>query len=252
MPLSHWFQTLLQRFLPDAHTVQVLLMPIIIVVTIAIVLASWMKRRKNIHTPYTRKTFHFFIFSLAGIMQYYYGLHAVTLLGILVTIIILITVMFFDTSSFYKALARETDAPHQKKFILFPLFATAIGGVISNIFFPSMAYIGYFVGGWGDAVGEPVGTLWGRHKYSVPTLFGVKATRSIEGSAAVMLVSFCVSFVCLINYHPPFAYYNALIASLVCGAGAALIEAISSHGLDNLTIQVCAAGILQLYMYAIN
>jgi phytol kinase len=252
MPSSHWFQTLLQKFLPDAHTVQILLIPIIIVVTIAIVLASWMKRRKNIRTPYTRKTFHFFIFSLAGVLQYYYGLHAVTLLGILVTIIVLITVLLFDASAFYKALARETDAPHQKKFILFPLFATAIGGVISNIFFPSTAYIGYFVGGWGDAVGEPVGTLWGKHKYSVFTLFGVKATRSIEGSAAVIIVSFCISFVCLINYHPPLDYNNALTASLMCGAGVALIEAISSHGLDNLTIQVCAAAILKLYMFAIN
>lgn len=252
MPLSHWFQTLLNRFLPDEHTVQILLIPIIIVVTIAIVLAAWMKRRKNIRTPYTRKTFHFFIFSLAGVLQYCYGLHAVTLLGLLVTIIVLITVLFFDASAFYKALARETDAPHQKKFILFPLFATAAGGIISNIFFPSTAYIGYFVGGWGDAIGEPVGTLWGRHKYSVPTLFGVKATRSIEGSAAVMFVSFCISFVCLINYHPPLDYNNALIASLVCGASVASIEAISSHGLDNLTIQVCAAGILQWWIYAMK
>jgi len=151
----------------------------------------------------------------------------------------------------YKALARETDAPHQKKFIMLPLIATALGGVLSNIFFPVTAYIGYFVGGWGDAVGEPVGTKWGKHRYTVPTLFGVKATRSIEGSFAVMLVSIFISFICLINISS-FSISHVLLASLVCGVVAASVEAISSHGLDNLTIQLCASGVLSLFLHFFN
>lgn len=253
--MTHLFidvQQLINRFLPTAATVKSSLLPLILVVCFAIFLSSWMKREKNIRTPYTRKTFHFIIFSFAGVLQYYYGLKAVAMLGIVVTLIVLITVAFFDKSGFYRALARETDAPHQKKFILFPLFATAIGGVLSNVFFPATAYIGYFVGGWGDATGEPVGTLWGRHKYSVPTLFGVRATRSIEGSTGVMIVSFIIAFVCLINYHAPLSFSNAFISALICGIGVALIEAVSSHGLDNLTIQVCGAGLLQLMITILN
>jgi len=141
----------------------------------------------------------------------------------------------------------ETDVPHQKKFIILPLLATATGGIISNIFFPGTAYIGYFVGGWGDAIGEPVGTRWGKHRYTVPTLFGVRATRSLEGSTAVMLLSALIAAFCL-YYTPAFnlSLGTSLLYGLICGLAAASVEAISSHGLDNLTMQVCAAGMLQL------
>jgi phytol kinase len=238
------FRNLIERFLPELHTLKVLLLPILIIAISAALLAGRLRQR-NIRTPYTRKTFHFVIFSLAGILQYYYGLHAVSLLGGIVFIMVVLAVIVGDKWWFYKALARETDAPHQKKFIILPLLATAAGGIISNIFFPGTAWIGYFVGGWGDAVGEPVGTRWGRHRYTVPTLFGVRATRSIEGSAAVMLVSAIIAAVCL--YQAPAFHLSlatSLLYGLVCGIAAASVEAASSHGLDNLTMQVCAAGML--------
>jgi phytol kinase len=126
---------------------------------------------------------------------------------------------------------------------MLPLLATAAGGIISNIFFPGTAYIGYFVGGWGDAIGEPVGTKWGRHKYTVPTLFGVRATRSIEGSTAVMLLSTAIATFCLLQISA-FGFATCLLYGAICGLAAAIVEAASSHGLDNLTIQVCASGVL--------
>lgn len=236
------FQDLIERFLPEGSLLQKLLLPLLLVSVFAAALAGWMKK-KGIRTPYTRKTFHFVIFSLAGILQYYYGLKAVTLLGGIVFIIVVLAVIAGNRWWFYKALARETDAPHEKKFIILPLLATATGGIISNIFFPATAYIGYFVGGWGDAIGEPVGTKWGRHKYTVPTLFGVRATRSIEGSTAVMLLSTAIASVCLAQI-TPFGIMTCLAYGALCGFAAAIVESVSSHGLDNLTIQVCAAGLL--------
>jgi phytol kinase len=241
-------QKLIDQFFPDKGILAQLTIPIIALSILAALLAGWMKVKKNIRTPYTRKTFHFIIFSAAGVIQYYYGLHAVSLLGAIVAVVVIIAVIAGERFSLYRALARETDSPHEKKFILFPLMATAVGGIVSNIFFPLTAYIGYFVGGWGDAVGEPVGTKWGAHRYTVPTMFGVKATRSIEGSVAVMLVSTFISFICLINI-PSFHIGSALIASLVCGVVAASVEAVSSHGLDNFTIQLCASGVLSLFLH---
>lgn len=241
-------KSLIEKFFPQSDILLKLTIPLIIMALLAASLAGWMKVKKKIRTPYTRKTFHFIIFSAAGLLQYYYGLQAVSLMGGLVFILVLIAVAAGNRLWFYTALARETDQPHEKKFILFPLIATATGGILSNIFFPSTAYIGYFVGGWGDAVGEPVGTKWGKHRYTVPTLFGVRATRSIEGSFAVMLVSIVIAFVCLVNI-PGISVGNALIAAFACGAASAAVEAISSHGLDNLTIQLCAAGVLQLFLY---
>lgn len=237
-------QKLIERFLPEAHTLQTLLLPVLIISIAAALLAARLKQ-KGIRTPYTRKSFHFVIFSFAGILQYYYGLHAVSLMGSFVFILVIIGVIQGNKWWFYKALARETDAPHQKKFIILPLLATATGGILSNIFFPGTAYIGYFVGGWGDAIGEPVGTRWGKHRYTVPTLFGVRATRSLEGSAAVMLLSTAIAAVCL--YQTPAFHLSietSLLYGLICGIAAAAVEAASSHGLDNLTMQLCAAGIL--------
>jgi phytol kinase len=236
------FQNLIERFVPKAEILQHLLLPIVLISLFAALLSAWMKR-KGIRTPYTRKLFHFVIFSLAGILQYYYGLHAVSLLGSIVFILVVVAVMFGKRWWFFKALARETDAPHEKKFIILPLLATATGGIISNIFFPGTAYIGYFVGGWGDAIGEPVGSKWGKHKYTVPTLFGISATRSIEGSTAVMLLSTAIATVCLLQI-TTFAWPLCLLYGAICGLAAAVVESISSHGLDNLTIQVCAAGLL--------
>ncbi len=240
------FQKLIERFLPETDILQQLLIPILLVSLFAALLSAWMKR-KGIRTPYTRKTFHFVIFSLAGILQYHYGLQAVSLLGGVVFIMVVVAVIVGKKWWFFRALARETDAPHEKKFIILPLLATATGGIISNIFFPGTAYIGYFVGGWGDAIGEPVGTKWGKHKYTVPTLFGVRATRSIEGSAAVMLLSTTIATICLMQI-TQFGFANCLLYGAICGLAAAIVESISSHGLDNLTIQVCAAGVLHYFI----
>jgi phytol kinase len=235
---------LIERFLPEAHTLKTLLLPILVISISAAILAGRLKQ-KGVRTPYTRKTFHFVIFSLAGILQYYYGLRAVSLLGGIVFIMVVLAVTIGDKWWFYKALARETDAPHQKKFIILPLLATATGGIISNIFFPGTAYIGYFVGGWGDAIGEPVGTRWGKHRYTVPTLFGVRATRSIEGSTAVMLLSAVIASFCLYQTSAfNLSIGTSIFYGLICGIAAASVEAASSHGLDNLTMQVCAAGVL--------
>ncbi len=244
-------QKLIDQFLPDQELInQIGITTFILMIGIAIlaaIISGWMKVNRKIRTPYTRKTFHFIIFSTAGVLQYNYGLKAVTFFGVLVFLFVLIAVILGERFAFYKALARETDAPHEKKFIILPLLATALGGVLSNIFFPAAAYIGYFVGGWGDAVGEPVGTKWGKHRYTVPTLFGVRATRSIEGSTAVMLVSMIISAGCMWQI-TEVSLVGCLLTGFLCGLAACLVEAISSHGLDNLTMQLTAAGVLQFFL----
>jgi phytol kinase len=242
------FQKLIEQFLPQAEVLKTLFLPLFLIALFAACLSGWMKVKKNIRTPYTRKTFHFVIFSLAGVLQYYYGLHAVSLLGGIVFIMVVIAVLSGKRLWFFKGLARETDAPYEKRFIILPLLATATGGILSNIFFPHTAYIGYFVGGWGDAIGEPVGTKWGKHRYTVPTLFGVRATRSIEGSAAVMLLSTVIATGCIFQI-TALGFATCLLYGVICGVAAALVEAASSHGLDNLTIQFCASGVLHYFIF---
>jgi phytol kinase len=93
--------------------------------------------------------------------------------------------------------------------------------------------VGYLAAGWGDAIGEPVGARWGRHRYRVPSLAGVAATRSWEGSAAVFAVATLGSTIALAGVGGAPWW-----GGFACGAAAAFVEGISNHGLDNLTVQI--------------
>jgi phytol kinase len=194
-----------------------------------------------VRAPYTRKTFHFIILSAALIVQLRWDLPGTMVYGSVVAAGVLLAVARGAGNPFYEALARDTDAPHRTLFIMIPLATTALGGMLANALFPAWAHVGYMVVAWGDAVGEPVGTRWGRHQYRVPSLAGVPATRSIEGSSAVLLASVLAGAIALLasGTRPP----AAAAAALAIGAGSTLVEAASNHGLDNLTIQITAAGI---------
>jgi phytol kinase len=196
------------------------------------------KRRWRV--GYTRKLFHFFIFTAAGLLQLRWGLPVVVVFGTAISLLVLWAVYRGPKSPFYLALARPSDAPKERLFILIPLLTTAVGGVLANLFFGQWAAIGYLVGGWGDAIGEPVGSRWGRHRYNVPSMAGVAATRSLEGSAAVFVVSAGVAFLGLQAQGIPL--HTAIPWALLIAGAATGVEAISTHGLDNLTIQLAAAG----------
>lgn len=203
-------------------------------------LAGWLRNARKWPAPYTRKVFHFSIFTMASIVNFAGGLQAVALFGTVVATAVLYAVLRSDGFPFYEAMARPTDAPHKSFFIIVPLLTTAAGGILSNIFFGGFAAIGYLVGGWGDAVGEPVGSRWGRHRFRVPSLLGVKATRSIEGSSAVFIVSALAAYLGLAAAGLPHA--QALRTAIACAAAGTAVEAVSTHGLDNLTMQLTGAG----------
>ncbi len=203
-------------------------------------LAGWMRARRGLPVAYSRKGFHFLIFTMAGVLQLMGGLPAVMLFGTLVSLVVLYAVARGDGFPFYEALARPDDAPRRTLFVLVPLVTTALGGLLANMFFGATAIVGYLVGGWGDAVGEPVGRALGRHRYRVPSFGGVPATRSLEGSAAVLIAGSLAAIAGLLLRGVPVA--AACGIGLACGLAGALVEAFSTHGMDNLTVQLAAAG----------
>src|SRR5688572_12855132 len=207
----------------------------------AATLAGWLRTRRGVRAPYTRKIFHFFIISAAGVVQLVWGLPGVVVFGSVTALLVLIAVWRGDGFPFYEAMARPSDAPHRSLFILIPLATTAAGGVIANLFFSPFAPVGYMVTGWGDAVGEPVGTRWGKHRYEVSSIAGVKSTRSLEGSAAVFVVGTAAAALALVGMG--YAGMTAFGVGLACGAVGMVVEAFSSHGLDNLTVQVAASAV---------
>ena len=209
-------------------------------------LVGYLRCRRGVRTAYTRKLFHFVIFTAVSIVHLIWRLPGVTVFGIVATLIVLYAVYRGDGYPLYEALARPGDAPHRTLFIIIPLVTTALGGIAANSFFAGHAYVGYLVCGWGDAVGEPVGSRWGRHTYRVPSLVGVQAVRSIEGSAAVFVTGATAAIIGLLA--AGWAMPTAITVGIACGAAGALVEAFSTHGFDNFTTQLAAAGMAALLL----
>ncbi|MBI2193767.1 MAG: hypothetical protein HYU36_17465 [Planctomycetes bacterium] len=225
--------------MPDFDTVAAAGLPAVLWTLFAATLVGHLKNRYKIPTPYTRKIFHVLIFSAAGVFHAFYQTRGVAFFGIVVSLGVLYAVWKGDRFPFYEAMARPGDHPHRSFFILLPLATTALGGVLSNLLFPNSAAIGYLVCGWGDAAGEPVGSRWGRHPYRVPSLLGVPARRSLEGSLAVWLCGSTAAAIALGFSGLPLA--QAVGLGLLCGLAGASAEAVSNHGLDNLTVQLAAS-----------
>lgn len=229
---------LLAEMRPDAALVAAAGPPMLAFALLVAGLAAALRRR-GMRVAYTRKAFHFGIFSGATAIHFGLGLAAVSLYGALVCGLVLHSVWRGERSGLYAALARPADAPRERLFILVPMVTTAVGGVLGNLWFGAFAGVGYLACGWGDAVGEPVGSRWGRHRYRVPSLGGVRAERSLEGSVAVLAVGAAACVVALLALGFPPA--SALRAGLLGGVAGAAVEAVSHHGLDNLTMQLAAA-----------
>ncbi|UCG68852.1 MAG: hypothetical protein JSV09_13825 [Thermoplasmata archaeon] len=227
---------LIARMIPSFGTVLVVSPISLIVILVTAYIAGYLKLRKKIKTNYTRKVFHFTIFSTAGLIGFFQGFQGVIVFGSWAGIFILIILHLGDGNIFYEGMAREQDSPHRSFYIIVPFISTAIAGMLDNILFGQIALIGYLVAGWGDAVGEPIGVRFGRHKYKVPSRKKVLCYRSVEGSTAVFLTSTLASFLVIFLVLDEPLYVSATTAFLA-GLTTALVEGFSPHGVDNFTTQ---------------
>jgi phytol kinase len=232
---------LLDRFVPDARTLAILVPATVVYTFLAATLAGWLRTARGVRAPFTRKVFHFCIFTIAVLVHLAFGTPGVAVYGTIVALAVVYATMRGDGFPFYEAMARPSDAPRRTLFILVPLITTALGGALGNVVFGDFAMVGYLVAGWGDAVGEPVGTRWGRHRYRVPSLAGVPSTRSLEGSAAVLLLGTLAAASVLLAWGHDVG--TALTVGAACGVAGALTEAVSTHGLDNFTVQMMATAV---------
>ena len=205
-------------------------------------------KRLGIRTGYTRKVFHLLIFSAVAVLQWRLGTPAVCLFGGMCTMVVFFAVWRGSGNMMYEAMAREKDEPHRTFFILVPYFTTLIGGLVSNILFGPIAVAGYLVTGLGDAIGEPAGTLFGRHHYRVWSRSSVPATRSVEGSIAVFIMSAAaLALATSVSPHISIMQFGALKLVFIA-ASSTLAEAISPHGWDNATMQVVPTALVWLLM----
>lgn len=209
-------------------------------------LSGFLKRRGGWPTGYTRKLFHFLIFFTAVGLHLWGGMRTVNILGAGMGVYVFLIVRAGEGNALFEALAREKDAPRRGYFIVVPYLTTALGGLCSNLFFGRFAVMGYLVGGAADAVAEPVGVRFGKHRFKVPSLRKVEsAERSVEGSLSVFIAAFLLSAgAFLLIFHLNFR--SSLFAALLVSGAVAVVEGVSPHGADNFTIQVTASGLAYL------
>jgi phytol kinase len=234
----------IRRFVPDAAVI-VTLVPLSLLYGLACAAVVSALHRRGVAVPYTRKIFHFAVFTAASVVHLKWQLAGVMVFGVTLSLVVIAAVFHGPANPLFLALARPRDEPHRRTFILVPLVTTAMGGLVANILFPHYAYVGYLVCGWGDGVGEPVGKRWGRHVYRVPSMRGVPAERSIEGSTAVFVVG---TIAAILGLEAGFgaSLPHLFLLGVTAGLTGSAVEAASTHGLDNFTIQVAVAGILTL------
>jgi phytol kinase len=209
--------------------------------------AGWLQRRGT-KTGYTRKVFHFLIFTTVAILEWRLGTPAVCLFGAMCTLAVFFAAWKGPGSLLYEAIARPQDAPHRTYYILVPYFATLAGGLAANVAFGPAALAGYLVTGLGDAIGEPVGTMFGAHRYRVRSLSSVPATRSLEGSGAVFVMSAAAVVLAAAAspvMTPPWA---AVPKAIAIAAACTVVEAVSPHGWDNLTLQIVPAALVWAWL----
>lgn len=238
----------IQRFIPPFPEVLYYTLVSAAAILVSAVLAGALKKYAGWKTGYTRKTLHFLIFFAAVGLHLWGGMPAVNVLGAGMGIFVLYSVWAGNGSFFFESMAREKDRPSRGYFIIVPYLTTAAGGLVSNLLFGGSAVIGYALCGAADAIAEPVGVRFGKHKYRVPSLRKVQvAERSLEGSFSVLVVSLILSFLFFLYLYqlPP---EKAMLFSVILSAAVVLVEALSFHGADNLTIQVAASGLAYLFL----
>ena len=207
--------------------------------------ATYFKMRRNFQTGYTRKIFHFLVFTSAAAINYIWGFSGVCLFGIVISTFIFFAVYQQESSNLYKSLAREKDVPHQTLYILIPYFSTLFGGLSINLFFPEYVALGYLICGIADASGEVVGTKFGKHSFTVKTIGKHMPEKSIEGSASVFVLTFIIYILFAyseLKTFTPEMFFLLFICSLII----TVLEIYTTKGFDNFTIQV-----LSIWFYAI-
>lgn len=240
MLIWSWLKALLTEF-PTLDLVIFFLPISAAMVSLIFVLAAFVKLKCNYKTNYTRKIIHLSLFIIGWMIGYFLSFAHLVVYGIAIAIVGLIIVILGEKNPFYEAVARIEDAPHRSLFLIFPYITSVLGALTLRIFVYDYYFIGILVAGISDALGEPVGVKFGKHSYRVPSISPKNISyRTIEGSSAVFISAFLITFLFLIFVFQVDIVQSYFVA-LVSGIITAFIEAVSPHGFDNFTVQLSSA-----------
>ncbi len=158
--------------------------------------------------------------------------------------------------------ARESDRPHDGFHVWFSWIVSIVGLKLVDVVFDSMDLTRCvaLVLGLADAVGEPIGSRFGRHRYAVRDVWSTAPRqRSWEGTLAVAAMTALVVFACVsptvlgpwslsLATGMTWSLSTRLALALLAGVVISLVEAWTPHGLDNLTIPLSAAVLVRGFL----
>jgi dolichol kinase len=200
-------------------------------------------RWKSIKVNYTRKINFFALFLTPILISRIYPYEptpqgTVLRVGFFISFLLLFIKPIRDRISFLKTIFLSWDRPEDQPHTLFWLSTQLIAGyailipmdVLFNQYgFANLVLIPVLVHGIGDGLAEPVGVRFGRHKYAARAFFSKRRyTRSLEGSACVLIAAFLIIFLFRSSFNTP----QFIVALLTVPILMTLAEAVSPHTWD--------------------
>ncbi|MHA1596321.1 MAG: hypothetical protein ACTSYT_03775 [Candidatus Asgardarchaeia archaeon] len=196
-------------------------------------------RKRGWKVNYTRKFIHISLFLIGWFISTFVNFTALWIYGAVIAPFGILIVLLDGGNSFYEAVARPSDSPHRTLYLIIPYISSVSAAALVNIFLGDLLPMSILAAGLGDAVGEPIGARYGRHKFKVPSITGIDVERSLEGSASIFIAISTITSLYLI--FEGYILFHVIPISFICGFVATIVEAFSPHGVDNFTIQVSVA-----------
>jgi phytol kinase len=201
---------------------------LVLVVTFAIlVFAEWLSRSKQIHAELTRKLVHVAVGSFVAFWPFFMSWRSIQLLSLLFFIVVSLSVKFNIFRSIHAVQRNMTGE------LLFAIVIGLLALISTNewIFAAAMLHLSIADGlaaiiglGWGD---NNTYKVWGR-------------TKSIAGSAAFFVTSFCILVMYAIFADSTTSFFTLLWLPIVATAA----ENIAANGTDNIVMPLLIAVVL--------
>ncbi len=157
-------------------------------------------------------------------------------------IVFIIVNSLFTFLGWGKALGMD-DRKRNYGLIYFPITLVILvilqyQGLVSSL----ACTIGVLVMGYGDGLAALIGHKWGKKHLPIRM-----AKKSFVGSLTMAIVSFLITFIALIAY-APLSFGMTLFVSVLVSLIATLVEALTPLGLDNLSVPLVAALLVEVFV----
>jgi len=212
-----------------------------------LILAEAIRRFRHYPLDFTRKVVHIgagmWVFGVLALFEHWY-----------IGIIPFFTFIVLNYLSYhYRLFGAVDNAESTPGTVYFAISITILFGLFWRTNNPhDLGYVaaaGTMAMTWGDAMASIIGRRWGRHRY---TFRG--DTRSLEGSAAMLIASMLAIFLTLRLvpgsalgiFTPPLSLGWCVIATMVGALVATVAEGISPAGKDNLSVPLLSGGVIYL------